>query len=579
MEFDTQTKRPKYTFWKKVVRTFGLKGLYWEWQHQIIDTDVKRWATLEELSQPKENEIYRVKILGKRNKHANRPRKGRRAQRKIKNFQWPWRPPAEHNANVGTVTNDLCQIERDQRLARKPEMKMPDTRPRIMIERPNKNPITVTRDDEPPRPPGWIPLELKPDLIRLSEQDERKLADARMNDWAQDQVKYEERQQAEIEQRKVAIAKEQELRTLKEQEEKRQQEIIRAEQVRRYSPEVLKQRVQEEESRQALLSEEEQREERKAFRKYIWDPLMDRPEDYILAIRWCAYRNRDERRRKEQQEQAEKEARQAEAQRQENLRRKAEEKVKRQEEHQERQRLLEAQQEALRQEEERRKKEKEEHARHQAKLLEERRHQEEAALWQKEEERLLRAAAKWIPLAQKAKETSRFQLQILKLRASIPDEIRDWRSRITWRYQNGKAIRINPPLPPFYPGLDYDLLVARNAILKKEMLKYRDEDELMQFERDERLDREKNLKRAICPKSLSFEALWDEYVYQIFRGTQRGKEIEAELKKRITQELPRSVSGEKDDFETWRWRDKYRRHDVGTEVFNLMRARYKKMKS
>jgi hypothetical protein len=244
MEFDTETKRPKYTFWKKLVRVFILKGLYWEWQHQTIDTDIKRWATLEELSQPKENEIYRVKVLGKRNKHANRPGKGRRAQRKFKNFQGTWRPSAEHNVNVGTVTNDLCQAERNQRLTRRPEMRMPDTSPRITIERRTKDPIIISRDDEPPRPPDWIPLDLKPDVIRLSEQGERKLADARMDDWAQDRVEYEERQRTEIEQKKIAFEKEQESRALKRREEEE-------EQARRLSPEAIKRHWEQ------TLSEEE----------------------------------------------------------------------------------------------------------------------------------------------------------------------------------------------------------------------------------------------------------------------------------------------------------------------------------
>jgi hypothetical protein len=88
-----------------------LKGLYWEWQRQIIDTDSKRWATLEELTEPREKKIYRVRVLGRRNEHANRPGKGRRPQRKSKNFQGIWRPPAEHNVNVGTV--GLAHDDRD----------------------------------------------------------------------------------------------------------------------------------------------------------------------------------------------------------------------------------------------------------------------------------------------------------------------------------------------------------------------------------------------------------------------------------------------------------------------------------
>jgi hypothetical protein len=108
MLFDTQKERPKHFFWKKLVRTFRLKGLYWDWQGKISETD---WATLRELVEPEDSAIYRVFIKGKRNKHANRPGKGRRAQRKAKNFQNVWRPPAEHNVNVGTMTRSIGNSE------------------------------------------------------------------------------------------------------------------------------------------------------------------------------------------------------------------------------------------------------------------------------------------------------------------------------------------------------------------------------------------------------------------------------------------------------------------------------------
>jgi hypothetical protein len=47
---------------------------------------------------------------------------------------------------------------------------------------------------EPPRPEGWKPLVLTPQLVQLSEAAERKLADERMKEWSKDQEEYTERE-------------------------------------------------------------------------------------------------------------------------------------------------------------------------------------------------------------------------------------------------------------------------------------------------------------------------------------------------------------------------------------------------
>jgi hypothetical protein len=441
-------------------------------------------------------------VLGKKDKHANRPGKGRRSQRKAKNFQGVWYPPAEHNVSVGTVTSDLCQAEREQRLAKKVSKWLPDTRPKISVERRRVNPITISKpDDDPPRPPGWIPLELKPELVRLSEQGERRLADKKMDDWAQDQVEYEERQRVAIEQKRAEIEREQGIQAnrkreeeeakaaqLKEQEHQReihqqaQEEKARrarlsvdeaehekAERELRAAPtevetrleesarhvEELKQeftrRKVEEESRQAQLSEEERRSEHRTLAKmaaFGEEVLM--PEQQIS---WRVYQERSDRLRREQQEerkrQAEEEERRAEEKRQTALRQAAETR-------------------ARREEESRRKREE---------ILREREAQRRKA-----EERHLRATERGVQLIRATEGVSRFQFQVMTLRGQIPEEIESWRERITWRHAGGKAIRIDPPLPP--PERDEDLQQVRIAIWEKEMLTHREEDEIEQQEQD-----------------------------------------------------------------------------------------------
>jgi hypothetical protein len=195
MTFDTQKERPKHFFWKKLVRTFRLKGLFWEWQRKISETD---WATLRELIEPENNATYRVFIKGKRDKHANRPGKGRRAQRKRKNFQGVWRPPAEHNVNVGTWTRGDGNVT-EEKVSTSP---MRDTRPRITVERRNRQQVAVESQSSAPSS-QVIGIALKPELVQMSEEGTRKLADSRMRDWACDQERYEEELKAQVEERRL----------------------------------------------------------------------------------------------------------------------------------------------------------------------------------------------------------------------------------------------------------------------------------------------------------------------------------------------------------------------------------------
>jgi hypothetical protein len=78
---------------------------------------------------------------------------------------------------------------------------------------------------EPPRPAGWKPLVLTPQLVKLSEEGIRKLADERMKDWSKDQEAYTEKQFREIEVKKAALKAQAEIeQQMQEAREKAQAE-------------------------------------------------------------------------------------------------------------------------------------------------------------------------------------------------------------------------------------------------------------------------------------------------------------------------------------------------------------------
>jgi hypothetical protein len=117
---------------------------------------------------------------------------------------------------------------------------------------------------------------------------------------------------------------------------------------------------------------------------------------------------------------------------------------------------------------------------------------------------------------------TQFQSQIEKLYEQISEEIEDWREQITWEEHEGKAIRVNPPLPQ---EQDEDLQVVRNAIWTREMRMYQITDELEQQNRDDTA----HLKWAINPEKLTWQALWDEYVFFEDRTLPRLQEIRDEI--------------------------------------------------
>jgi hypothetical protein len=247
--------------------------------------------------------------------------------------------------------------------------------------------------------------------------------------------------------------------------------------------------------------------------------------------------------KKEQQEQAEERARQAEAKEQENLKREAEERVKHQAELQELQRQREAQRAALR---------------------------------RKEEESHLMIAEKWAHLVRKTEGVSRFQFQIMSLQENIPDEIKDWRSRITWKYREGKAFRIVPPLP--IPERDGDLQEVRLAIWKKEVQKYREKDEQEQ----QKQDNIARLKWLARPENLTYTALWDEwFALQGRPQNERFKLILNEWKRREKQQkrtqLLSEIELDTEIEEKQAWTLKYGKYDCFQEVHNHMGARIREL--
>jgi hypothetical protein len=312
-----------------------------------------------------------------------------------------------------------------------------------------------------------------------------------------------------------------------------------------YSPEVLRQRVQEEEDRIAQLSKADQLEEKQAFRKCTWDYTMDRPEDYALMLRWRAYRNQEERQKKEQQKQVEEERHQAEIRRQETLEREAEEKAKRHaewEERLERLRQQEAQRAALRQE------------RHRL------------------------ATEKWANLIRKTEGKSKFQLQLKSPQKSIPNEFREWRSRIAWQYREGKAIKIEPPFPT--PLRDTDLQEARLAIWRKEAQKYCEEDEQKEWEQDNLA----RLKQVIRPENLTYMALWDEwFILRKKSRDDRSNLILKEITRRNDQRRyarsmqPSERKAEKEEFQEWNIKYGQSVRESLPQIYSKKTSRYREL--
>jgi hypothetical protein len=157
---------------------------------QVIDDEAEYVLVIEEQKRKRPNSPGTSK-----RKHFERANQKRRR----KDFEWY--APSEKSTQV--VIQKRGDSKRFTRTA-------PDTEPHV----------------EPPRPEGWKPLVLTAQLVQLSEDAERKLADDRMKEWSKDQEEYSERQFREIEEKKADLKSQAEA-------EKRRVEIERQAQVKK----------------------------------------------------------------------------------------------------------------------------------------------------------------------------------------------------------------------------------------------------------------------------------------------------------------------------------------------------------
>jgi hypothetical protein len=101
---------------------------------------------------------------------------------------------------------------------------------------------------EPPRPEGWKPLVLTPQLVQLSDEGIRKLADERMREWSKYQEEFTEKQFQDTQKRKEVSSNREVSRKVppiqeieKEAEVRNQAEVERAEAIKRkYSEQLFK---------------------------------------------------------------------------------------------------------------------------------------------------------------------------------------------------------------------------------------------------------------------------------------------------------------------------------------------------
>jgi hypothetical protein len=172
-ELQTTTKNLR----KSLIRIFRLKNLVWELHRR----DGGQWAKLPKLVQVLQAEAdYRLIIIERKRKRPNAPGSSRRRhferanQRKRKAEDFCWRPS-------------------DEQTRARPDLRV-----------------------EPPRPPGWKPLVIVPDLVKMSENNIRMMADQRMKQWAEE----EERKKAiERANQVVQDLSEKQLREAREKEE------------------------------------------------------------------------------------------------------------------------------------------------------------------------------------------------------------------------------------------------------------------------------------------------------------------------------------------------------------------------
>jgi hypothetical protein len=186
-----------HEFRKVLVRVYRLKNLKWSLYH--VDEEGKR-ARMPELMQIIEDNAEHVLVIEEqRRKRPNAPGTSKRkhferANQKRRRGHFEWHSPQEKSSHKKDPPSHEEGRSRgghhDTEDSKRFTCTAPDTEPHV----------------EPPRPTGWKPLVLVPQLVQLSEDAERKLADQRLKEWSKDQEEYTERQHQEV-QRKREEAK------------------------------------------------------------------------------------------------------------------------------------------------------------------------------------------------------------------------------------------------------------------------------------------------------------------------------------------------------------------------------------
>jgi hypothetical protein len=257
-ELHTATKNLR----KSLIRIFRLKNLVWELYRQ----EREQWVKLPKLVQVmQEGAVFRLIIVARKQRRPNAPgsskrrhfERANRGKRKVEDFSWR---PEEGGAQ------------------KKPE-------PRV----------------EPPRPPGWKPLIIAPELVRTSEEGLRKLADRRMKEWSKDHEEYTEQQLREVQKKKEKniqkIEEEAQIR-IAEEEAQRKERVAKEAQIRAEEEAKRKERVakrcQELEEARAELRQEAEALEKE---EQVWAEREKKilKEDSAFAAEHCPPRTEEER--------------------------------------------------------------------------------------------------------------------------------------------------------------------------------------------------------------------------------------------------------------------------------------------
>jgi hypothetical protein len=216
-EFQTTLQHP-HQFRKTLIRVYRLKNLRWSLLRKQQDGSLMR---MPELMQILEDDVdCVVRIEAKKRKRPNAPGSSKRSH-----FERASQTRREQDFNWSPD-----QAESSQR--HDPKMHEARRSKDGHHEEGNPDRFTWTSEPEPqvepPRPRGWKPLVLVPELIRLSDDAARKLDDKRLEEWSKDQEEYEERQFQDVEKRKreakARAEKQEEFRRKRDEEERIQRE-------------------------------------------------------------------------------------------------------------------------------------------------------------------------------------------------------------------------------------------------------------------------------------------------------------------------------------------------------------------